>query len=96
MSEYKKKNEPQPQLDIGIWMDLLNLVSYLGVIVCVYLVIFTSEQLTIDAPYDDHTMYIIAFFVLHGIFIIKYLLDVAIPDVPAWIEEDALEQKHRV
>jgi hypothetical protein len=74
MSEYKKKNEPMPQKDIGIYMDLLELVSNLGIICCVYIVIFTSKVLTVDAPYNDHTMYIIGFTTLHIIFLVKYVL----------------------
>ena len=74
MSEYKKKNEPMPQKDIGIYMDLLELVSNLGIICCVYIVIFTSKVLIVDAPYNDHTMYIIGFTTLHIIFLVKYVL----------------------
>jgi len=43
MSEYKKKNEPKSILDIGIWMDLLDFISNLGIVLCIYTVMFTSK-----------------------------------------------------
>ena len=45
MSEYKKKNDPAPILDIGIWMDLLEFISKLGIVVCMYIIMFTSKEL---------------------------------------------------
>ena len=89
MSEYKQKDSPAPQKDIGIWMDLLDFISNLGILVCVYIVIFTSEKLTYKMPYDDHTMYIIAFGILHLIFAIKWILAEIIEDEPEWVGEDA-------
>ena len=69
-------------------MDLLDFVGNLGVVVCVYIVIFTSKELTTDAPYGKHTMYILAFFVLHFIFLVKFILAEMIEDEPSWIKED--------
>ena len=43
MSEYKKKNEPAAIIDIGIWMDLLEFISQLGILVCMYIIVFTSR-----------------------------------------------------
>ena len=77
-------------------MDLLEFVSNLGIVACIYLIVFTSEQLTNDAPYDDHTMYILAFAALHVIFAVKYVLQEAIDDEPAWVAEDAAQVQNRV
>jgi len=96
MSEYKQKNEPQPQKDIGIWMDLLEFVSNLGIVVCVYIVIFTSKMLNKNAPYEEHVMYIITFIALHIIFLIKYILAGVIDDEPAWVSQDAEKVANRV
>ena len=58
MSEYKKKNEPAPILDIGIWMDLLEFIGNIGIVVCMYMIMFTSKKLdTIDPDLDKHIMY---------------------------------------
>lgn len=48
MSEYKKKNEPQPIIDIGLYMELMDFVSDLGILICIYLIVFTSKRLTQD------------------------------------------------
>ena len=96
MSQYKKKNEPEPILDIGIYMDLLEFMSSLGILVCMYIIIFTSKKLTEDMPYDDHVMYILGFSALHIIFIIKFALAEIIEDVPAWVTEDQQMQENRV
>ena len=44
MSEYKRKNMPAPQKDIGLWMDLLEFVSNLGIVVCIYIIMFNKMQ----------------------------------------------------
>ena len=96
MSEYKKKNDPAPILDIGIWMDLLDFVSNLGIVVCMYMIMFTSKNLNKDSPYDDHVMYMLAFGVLHGLFLGKYILAEVIEDEPEWVTEDKKMIQHRV
>ena len=85
MSEYKKKNDPAPILDIGIWMDLLDFVSNLGIVVCMYMIMFTSEKLNQNSPFEDHVMYMIAFGALHLLFLGKFILAEVIDDEPAWV-----------
>ena len=96
MSEYKRKNMPAPQKDIGLWMDLLEFVSNLGIVICIYIIVFTSKQLTKDMPYDDHVMYTIAFATLHLLFLAKYILAEVIDDEPEWIAEDRELVQNRV
>ena len=96
MSEYKQKNMPTAQKDIGLWMDLLEFVSNLGIVVCIYIIMFTSKQLTVDMPYDDHAMYTIAFATLHLLFLAKYVLAELIDDEPGWIAEDRDLVQNRV
>lgn len=96
MSEYKRKDNPVTQLDIGIWMDLLDFVSDLGIVVCMYIIIFTSKELTNKMPYDDHTMYIIGFCALHIIFFVKYVMQELIDDEPSWVAEDRESVENRV
>mmetsp|Transcript_4536 Transcript_4536/g.6004 ORF Transcript_4536/g.6004 Transcript_4536/m.6004 type:complete len:122 (+) Transcript_4536:2839-3204(+) len=85
MSQYKKKNEPAAIVDIGLWMDLLEFVTSLAILVCIYMIVFTSKKLTLDMPYEDHIMYLLAFLALHAIFLIKFLLQEIIEDEPGWI-----------
>ena len=96
MSEYKKKNEPQPIVDIGLYMDLMDFVSNLGILVCIYLIVFTSKELTKESYYDNHVMYLIAFGTLHCIFLLKYVLGELIEDEPGWITEDREMQVNRI
>ena len=96
MSEYKKKNEPASIIDIGIWMDLLEFVASLGILVCIYLIVFTSKKLTLDMPYDDATMYFLAFVALHTAFFIKFFLQEVIEDEPGWISERREVEENRV
>ena len=71
-------------------MDLLEFLSNLGILVCIYMIVFTSKQLTIDMPYDDHVMYLLAFGALHFIFLVKYILAEIIEDEPHWIQKDSV------
>jgi hypothetical protein len=96
MSEYSKKNEPAPIVDIGIFIHLIEFVSSLGILVCIYLITFTSKQLTKNMPYDDHIMYMLAFGALHCIFLLKYFLAEIIEDEPGWITEDREMQVNRI
>lgn len=43
MAYYKKKDQPQPQKDIGIYMDILDLISIVSILVGTYIVVFTSK-----------------------------------------------------
>ena len=69
-------------------MNILDLISTVGIIVSVYLVVFTSEQLVKITDYPAETMYIVAYVVMHLIFALKYILSVLIEDTPEWVEED--------
>ena len=77
-------------------MNILDLISTVGIIVSVYLVVFTSEQLVKITDYPAETMYIVAYVVMHLIFALKYILSVLIEDTPEWVEEDIESEKHRV
>lgn len=96
MSQYNKRDDAEPIVDIGIYGDLLKTIANLGIVVCIYLIIFSSKLLTKNMPYDDATMYIIAFSSLHLLFFIKYILAEVISDEPAWITEDRVKQANRV
>ena len=43
MSQYTRKDMPAAIVDIGIWMDLLEFISNLGILVCIYIIVFTSR-----------------------------------------------------
>ena len=74
MTEYKKKNEPSMIKDIGIWMDLLEFIANIGICICMYMIMFTSEKLSDLANVDEYVLYYGAFACLHIIYLIKYVL----------------------
>ena len=77
-------------------MDLLEFISQLGILVCIYMIVFTSKLLTKDMPFDDSTMYLIVFLGLHLLFMIKFLLQEIIDDEPSWIRKQRRIEKPRV
>lgn len=77
-------------------MDLLDFLSNLSIFVCTYIVIFTSTKLTKDAPFSDHTMYLLVFFIMHFIFFMKKILAEVIEDEPAWVQDDIENVENRV
>ena len=96
MSEYKKKNEPAPIKDIGLWMDLLDFVTTLSIVVCMYLILFTSKELVSLADFEEHILIYGAFGALHLIFFIKIVLQALIEDEPEWVSEDQETIQNRV
>ena len=86
MSLYKKRNDPVSVVDIGIYMDLLNIVSDIGIVICIYFVIFSSKVFSEDWLSSNSTnKYVLAIGILHILFFIKYTLADVIPDEPSWI-----------
>jgi len=77
-------------------MDLLEFISQLGILVCIYMIVFTSKLLTKDMPFDDSTMFLIVFLSLHLLFMIKFLLQEIIDDEPSWIRKQRRIEKPRV
>jgi len=88
MSEFKQKNEPAMIIDIGIWMDLLEFIGNIGIVVCMYLIMFTSKKLDKIVELDKHIMYYFAFGMLHIIMLLKYIMQELIEDEPEWVTID--------
>lgn len=78
MSEYSMKDQPAPILDIGLWMDIIENVVNLGIVICMYLIIFTSNKLEEFFSHfginDSSMQIIITFGILHVIFGVKFLM----------------------
>ena len=70
-------------------MSVLDVMSKFGIVVCIYMIIFTSDILLKGARlFDDSVVHILVFSALHLIFLIKYILAENIPDEPEWITQD--------
>ena len=62
-------------MDIGIWMQVMESLVNGGICICMYLIIFTSNELKVFKDlYGENVTYIIAFAFLHLVFIIKYVM----------------------
>lgn len=96
MSEYKKKNEPAMIKDLGIWIDILEIIGWLGIGICMYLIMFTSKKLDTIFDVDEHIMFYVAFGFLHVIMMTKYVLQEIIEDEPEWVVEDRENTEQRV
>lgn len=84
-------------VDIGIYMDLLNMVLDIGILICIYFLMFSSKVFSEDWPFTFAiNKYVLAFGSLHVLFFIKYILAEVIPDEPGWITQDRLVQANRV
>lgn len=96
MSEYQKKDQPTPILDIGEWMTILEHIADLGLCICMYMIIFTSKLVLEVIDADETVVYYLAFGILHATFLLKYIVQGLIPDEPRWIQRDRENSKKRV
>ena len=97
MQNYLKRDQPSPIMDIGIWMQVMESLVNGGICICMYLIIFTSNELKVFKDlYGANVTYIIAFAFLHLVFIIKYVMQAAIADEPSWIQVDREKSQRRV
>lgn len=89
MSEYSKRDQPAPILDIGVWLEVLELMVDIGINITSYMILFTSKKLSDFGDFvglNDESSVIICFFVLlHVIYGIKDIAQETISDEPAWI-----------
>ena len=72
---------PFPARDnsIGIWIHIIEAVSYIGAAVNIGIVLFTADAFHIS---DTATKWIFFLAVEHGIFVLKFALSALIPDIP--------------
>ena len=66
MSDYSKRDKPAPVTDIGIWMNLLELMVNLGIVFTNYMILFGSKKLSdfgeVFGLDDDSSVFIFFFF----------------------------------
>ena len=69
---------PTQDNSIGIWISIIQTVSYIGAGVNIAIVLFTADSFKIS---DSSSKWIMFLAIEHGIFILKSLLSAYIPDV---------------
>jgi anoctamin-10/anoctamin-7 len=84
---------PKSVEDIGTWQDMLDVLSTLAVIFNFGLIFYTGHYLE-DVTWEFR--WIIFIFCEHAAFVLKYALDVAIPDQPPEVEMQIERQKFLV
>lgn len=95
-----KRPFPLAAEDIGVWKDILSTISYFGAISNAAIIIFTSGSFdntpSIIAT-EDHLFTLLVIFMAleHTFFFIKFVIGVAVPDVPENVK-DGLEWSSRV
>jgi len=92
-NEYSRRSQPQGAKDIGVWLDVIELTSFMAIVTSIAVIVFTSDQLMLlfsneTGPiFDWAILLILAVAVEHIMFLLKYLMASMIPDVPDFIEE---------
>ena len=90
MCEFKRRDKPVGAVDIGIWMNLIENVSYLGFVSSTCIIVVTSDKLQKLAPgWSLAKLVITVFLAEHFLFAIKHLMAVLIEDVPDWIVDES-------
>ena len=70
---------PDQDNSIGIWNNIIDIVSYIGAAVNIAIVLFTANAFQIS---DETTKWIFFLIVEHGIFALKLIIAALIPDMP--------------
>lgn len=94
--KFKKRNMPSASLNIGIWQDILEGVSFLSIVVNTGIILFTSKKLATLSDHDYYVLVIAVFVVEHIVFFFKFFLAEIIDDVPDWVRLEEKKMKHRV
>eukprot|EP00924_Labyrinthula_sp_SR-Ha-C_P011526 snap_masked-scaffold_17-processed-gene-0.37-mRNA-1 protein AED:0.35 eAED:0.35 QI:0/-1/0/1/-1/1/1/0/1088 len=71
-------------MDIGTWLEVFTILSYIAVVVNSAVLVFSSIELI---PVDDEVDRVWAFLgFIVGIYFVKYLTDFFISDIPYWVK----------
>jgi len=85
-----RRPQPKTAEDIGVWQNMLEIISILSVIYNFALIFFTSHYL-IDIRMSMR--WIMFILVEHVLFVIKFYLAEIIPDVPEFVETQLARQE---
>lgn len=76
--------------DIGTWYVILELMSSAAVVSNAALIVFTGEQFD-GTPLHERVWYFVL--IEHALFLVKYGLSLAVPDVPYEVEIQLARQQ---
>jgi len=99
MTKYWRRNEPKGCLDIGLWIDFLEMLSFVSIFVSTGIVVFTSSQETLsewfgETPYQN--LLVLVLIVEHMLIAFKFFVAGLIEDVPHWVVEQKRYMGNRV
>ena len=96
-----KREKAQAADSIGIWLQIFEIMNYSATFMnCIVIGTINKQQIyNLIGQSDNLTIVIILVAAEHILLLIKYLLDILIPDSPVWVERELkryryLEQKH--
>lgn len=78
---------------IGIWNDILRIMTIISTVVNACFMAFTSQYLTKSITGDQLTTFMLVVLVEHLVFVLKTLLSKVIKDVPDWVTNRVLYSK---
>lgn len=83
LCQLHRRPEPRTAEDIGVWQDMIEILSMLGVIYNFALIFFTGSYfVNVDWRYR----WIIFILVEHAAFVLKYILSSVIDDTPEEVQ----------
>jgi len=87
-----QRPNPRSANSIGSWFEILKVVSYLSVMTNVALFLFTATA--IDWGISNLEKLWVAIVIEHMVFVIKWVLEKIIPDVPTWVREEQVRREY--
>jgi len=86
---------PREAINIGNWLQILEILSYIAIITNSSIIVFTSHKLEmfLRSNYSTDELEIvklkwgIAILIEHVCFLLKFILSLLIPDTPHWVRQ---------
>ncbi|CAG9319982.1 unnamed protein product [Blepharisma stoltei] len=78
---------PAQDNSIGVWMPIIQILSYIGCATNIALIIFTTDVFDFHSAADQWIAFIV---VEHSLFALKFLISAYIPDVPEVVKKGVI------
>jgi len=86
-SEYQRPL-PRRAAGIGVWLDILQFMSYVAVLSNTALVIFSSNVMYQLGISSTSSQILVVILVEHLVFGLKFLIQLLVDDIPRWVKEE--------
>jgi len=82
-----QRPHPKEAANIGTWLEIIEMVSYLATVTNCAIIVFTSTELDNSYNMNIYTKLWIGILAEHLIFLLKFAIEKFIPDSPEWVRE---------